>query len=632
MIAPGSPEWLQAISPSKVPVILGVSRFQSQFSLWHEMAGLIPYEPATGAKRDMYNAGHAFEAALAALWRFENPDWRLSRGEVQFDRDDMGFRTLATIDRRATIGNRTTSAATSRVVEFKALACSTPILTTHGWSTMGELVDGDEVYAPDGQATKVLSAHPILLGRQCYRVVFRDGQTVIADGDHLWQVSDCVAKRDRVLTTHELMRLGLRSRKQWRYQIPVTSPIETMHRELPIDPWLLGMWLGDGAAQTGRIACGESDLNYLLEQLDHLGAEYKVYGTKCPTVRVGGLTTALRSLGVLGNKHIPSEYLLASVDQRRALLAGIMDSDGTAGGHQATVAMIRKQLMTEVLQLVRSLGYRSTLRVHDAILDGECAGLVYAVRISANHTVNPFRMPRKRDAYERARGVPGPKKQDVGRNSIVDITEVESVPVRCITVAHESALYTVGEGFLTTHNTARDLTDWGDDFTDQAPADYLAQVQWQMHVTGYTQHPGHLMVMGPFFRWHTYQIPYDGELAEAIEQACRNWMRSITDGVAPDLDDSVTTYETVRQLHPDIEDRDVTVDQALAREFLAADRDLKALTTVHRGLKTRVLDAMGTARTAHTANGLKVADRRPGRHAISLYPASKTLTELEKTA
>lgn len=299
MIAPGSPEWLQAISPSKVPVILGVSRFQSQFSLWHEMAGLIPYEPATGAKRDMYNAGHAFEAALAALWRFENPDWRLSRGEVQFDRDDMGFRTLATIDRRATIGNRTTSAATSRVVEFK---------------------------------------------------------------------------------------------------------------------------------------------------------------------------------------------------------------------------------------------------------------------------------------------------------------------------------------------TARDLTDWGDDFTDQAPADYLAQVQWQMHVTGYTQHPGHLMVMGPFFRWHTYQIPYDGELAEAIEQACRNWMRSITDGVAPDLDDSVTTYETVRQLHPDIEDRDVTVDQALAREFLAADRDLKALTTVHRGLKTRVLDAMGTARTAHTANGLKVADRRPGRHAISLYPASKTLTELEKTA
>lgn len=108
-IAPGSPEWLRTISPSKIAAIIGVSRWESPFSLWHRMAGNIPPEPP---KQDFVR-GHAFEHALAELWRHENPGWQLSPGEVQVSRDDLGFPALATIDRRARRGRA------HHIVEFK---------------------------------------------------------------------------------------------------------------------------------------------------------------------------------------------------------------------------------------------------------------------------------------------------------------------------------------------------------------------------------------------------------------------------------------------------------------------------------------------------------------------------------
>ena len=110
-VQPGSPEWLSAITPSKVAAILGESRWESPYSLWHRMKGIVPPEPA----KDIFTVGHAFELALAELWKAERPGWLLSPGEVQIvlPSDKFGFPAICTLDRRAVRG------AHRRVVEFK---------------------------------------------------------------------------------------------------------------------------------------------------------------------------------------------------------------------------------------------------------------------------------------------------------------------------------------------------------------------------------------------------------------------------------------------------------------------------------------------------------------------------------
>ena len=172
--------------------------------------------------------------------------------------------------------------------------------------------------------------------------------------------------------------------------------------------------------------------------------------------------------------------------------------------------------------------------------------------------------------------------------------------------------------------TAEDLYAWGDPRLDgEAPADYVCQVTTQMHFSGYTEHAAHLMVMGPRFRHRTYVIEYDPELGNYIEHRCAEFWKSLQNNVVPDLDDTVSTYECVRELHPDIEDIDVQLDPVLAADWLAADRAHKASEAAVRGLKSRVLDAMGTARTA-SCGGLTIGSRRPhAKGSIALFANHK---------
>lgn len=109
----GSEQWLRTITPSKVPVILGVSRFDSPYRLWHRMTGRVAPEP----ENDRFDMGHDFEPAMAAMWRRRHPDWQLSPGEVQLQvaRERFGFDALVTLDRRARKGRA------RKVVQFKTV-------------------------------------------------------------------------------------------------------------------------------------------------------------------------------------------------------------------------------------------------------------------------------------------------------------------------------------------------------------------------------------------------------------------------------------------------------------------------------------------------------------------------------
>lgn len=172
----------------------------------------------------------------------------------------------------------------------------------------------------------------------------------------------------------------------------------------------------------------------------------------------------------------------------------------------------------------------------------------------------------------------------------------------------------------------RSLEDFGDDGSGEIPADHAAQITWQMFVSGI--HDADLVAWPVYGPPKIYHVEWDAELADLILQHVYLWVASLSAGTPPELDDSVTTYATVRALHPDIErDVEVELDEVLAVEFLTATAQSKQLDKELRGLKTRVLDAMGNAQFA-MCRGHKIADRRNGRgDSISLYASKPTFIE-----
>lgn len=349
--------------------------------------------------------------------------------------------------------------------EFKDLDVRTPVLATRGWTTMGELRDGDEVYAPDGTPTKVVHAHPWLYDSRCYRVRLADGQELVAGAEHLWPVTEVArdgSTTERVVTTEQLLdgpglvhtwrRERSRDRHAYRWRLALPQPPDAPAADLPVDPYLLGAWLGDGHTTSGVLTVGAEDLPALLGELDALGETYRVREDKRTdgrvlAVRVVGLTARLRALGVLGNKHVPAAYLTASVVQRRALLAGLMDTDGTVSAHQLAITMSNEPLMADVAALIRSLGYRATLREFRARLGGRDAGPMWRAQFAPNGT-SPFRLSRK---TERIRAL---RTSRSAYNAVVAVERVPTRPTRCITVAHESGCYLAGRGLVPTHNTS----------------------------------------------------------------------------------------------------------------------------------------------------------------------------------
>jgi len=171
---------------------------------------------------------------------------------------------------------------------------------------------------------------------------------------------------------------------------------------------------------------------------------------------------------------------------------------------------------------------------------------------------------------------------------------------------------------------ARNLTDldhWGDDLTGDAPADYTSQILAQMLLSGFTSHPGHLLALGPYFNERIYEIPFDRSVAAWMITEVRSFWESLKSDTAPDLDDSVATYECVRALHPDIDGSTVEIRRGLAVEYLASHEQLKDAEKWERSTKTRLLDAMGNAQHA-VCNGSPVARRQPGaRGAVALHAA-----------
>ena len=301
----------------------------------------------------------------------------------------------------------------------KALDVNTPIKTPTGWKTMGELKDGDQVYGLNGSPCNIVKAHDIMYDRVCYEVEFDNGEKIVADAEHNWFTqtrSDRVKGLSGSVRTTEDILLSLNtSQSKPNHRIPTcVRGLQGPNIDLTVDPYLIGLWLGDG--------CKDDCLN-----------------------------SQLRKYNLLNNKHIPTEFMYASREQRLKLLQGLMDSDGYINSKgTAQFYNTNIDLAMQVKELIESLGYKATCKLLQPTLYGrECAQCL-SVSFTPREMVCtiPFKAKRIRVCSDKI----DTKKRNQW-NYIKRIVPVESRPVRCITVDSEDSLYLCGRSLITTHNT-----------------------------------------------------------------------------------------------------------------------------------------------------------------------------------
>ena len=399
----------------------------------------------------------------------------------------------------------------------KALALDTPIPTPSGWTTMGALRVGDQVFDEGGNACTVTRATDVMYGRRCFEVVFSDGEVIVADGEHLWATTDRAARKtgDRTLavhTTDEIAETLVTPDGRANHAVPVAAPLRYPESQLPVDPYVLGAWLGDGHSASATITVADSD-RAILDQIRAAGVEvtplrrnpertpmYRLGGgragahsvkvegkldcakvaairaavaggatqrsqaalyavstaTTCLAIGgqtwsaepVGSLQTDLRRLGVIANKHIPRAYLQAGVQQRVSLLQGLMDTDG----HVTRTG--HAEFCTTNPRLadgVRELATSLGIIAYRREDRARLLGVDLGPRYRIGFkTEQPvFRLPRK-VARLRQVGANWPSKD----RRIVDVVPSQSVPVRCIQVDSPNHLFLAGRGCIPTHNTS----------------------------------------------------------------------------------------------------------------------------------------------------------------------------------
>ena len=224
---------------------------------------------------------------------------------------------------------------------------------------------------------------------------------------------------------------------------------------MPVDPYLLGYWLGDGSRGSGRIAVALEDYPNLQKQVERAGLTSTHNGVR--EAHVSGLNVLLRAAGVLDNKNIPALYLRSSWQQRLAILQGLMDTDGTANKGKDTACRFYNSnpaIVVGFCDLVRSLGGQPRVRVHTE--PGRVCGTINGKTIVQKKSLYEvsFFLHLSAHRLERKRVLQDIKDSPRVRGHFIrNIRPVEAVDTICIEVDSPSHLFLAGEGMTPTHNS-----------------------------------------------------------------------------------------------------------------------------------------------------------------------------------
>lgn len=292
----------------------------------------------------------------------------------------------------------------------KALALDTPLPTSSGWTTMGDVRIGDTLFDDCGRQCCVVMKSEVFVGHDCYRVTFGDGESIVCDAGHLWQVEDICGRRNPYVVDTEWLSsrfsVGKRGFMECRFRVPMQGPLETENSvELPVSPYALGVWLGDANRESPLMAafCGNEN----------------------------SWNTQLSELRRIGDKHIPREYLRSDISSRMSLLYGILYAGGHVGRHgKDKVSIMYDSLSEDFSELLSSLGIKFSVEMKTFAPNGKERGQYHRFCFKLhNGNIRDFR-------------------------TIRNIERVASVPTQCVMVDSPSHMYLAGRRMVPTHNSS----------------------------------------------------------------------------------------------------------------------------------------------------------------------------------
>jgi len=350
----------------------------------------------------------------------------------------------------------------------KAQPLDAKILTPTGWTTMGAIKPGDEVIGDHGKPIKVLGVYP-QGKKKIFRIEFSDGSSTESCDEHLWLTKTSLerdqGKQGKVRELSEIrssLLYGKNAKKN--HSIPMVQPVEFDPVNVDIDPYLLGLLLGDGSFKNSiSITSADSEIiNYCKDvipselslKMKSDGISYSItkrHRSKNPNV----ILNHIKSMGLFGissaEKFIPRNYMFNTKAVRLAVLRGLLDTDGfcSKSGFDTIFYSTSKQLSEDVQFIVQSLGGKAVIKnkftkfkYKECIKDGKPS---FAVYISLPSDIIPFQLTRKKNRFV-------PRTKYVPKRYITNVSFVGEKDAQCVYVDSVSHLY-VTDDFIVTHNT-----------------------------------------------------------------------------------------------------------------------------------------------------------------------------------
>ena len=351
-----------------------------------------------------------------------------------------------------------------------ALSSHTPVPTPAGWVILKDIAPGQVVFDQRGCPCTVIAVcqrEPEIV----HRVEFDDGSILLAGAHNPWvtvrhhlrhrihggrfALGDWASSFDTRTTEEIRESLVYQSGTlvESMHSVPVAWPLRLPDADLPIDPYILGLWLGDGTSTAPRITCHRDDEHYYRERANAAGEEWRILSDRngvlnCSLARGSEpiLLHRLRGLGLLGNKHVPPIYLRASGQQRLELLRGLMDSDGHIEPERrpAEFTSTSQTLAKGTHELSLSLGQKATMREGDAVLHRRRISGKWRICFAPSMVVAS--LPRKADRAARLLATRQQAKlARTVQRYIRSVAPVREHPTTCLHVDSPCRMLLVGE-------------------------------------------------------------------------------------------------------------------------------------------------------------------------------------------
>ena len=357
---------------------------------------------------------------------------------------------------------------------------SEPILTENGWVKMGDIKVGTKVYGEDGNLYNVTGIFPQGV-KDVYEITFRDGTKTRCGLEHLWRVSTAKQRanmrkkgdeRFKILTLEEILEdykqyviypSKTNGTFKYKYSVPINSAIKFNNNvELKLHPYALGLLLGDGGLTEGNITFTNAE-DELFEQLDECLKDIGVHcnirprenhkqANLCSDLNRNPIKIILKELNLYGcgsrEKFIPKEYLYSSIENRLQLLSGIINTDGSVHNSDIFVSSYSEQLIKDVAELARSLGFIAIINEYDRTSEDSTKKydkeIEYRVTIIGND-FSALNLSTKHKSRLKPREIEYVK-------SISAIELVGQEESQCIMVDNPNHLYITND-YIVTHNT-----------------------------------------------------------------------------------------------------------------------------------------------------------------------------------